>query len=240
MLQNSLFHRFLRKYNKIFIFLTFIFIGLAFLYIGKNIFVIRKIQIFGINPKISIIGLSGYQNTNLILLHEKSVEKNIFNQNSMIKTIHIDKKFPDTLQVTVSMYIPIAYTESSIENFILSSDGRILKKSKEVGDLPLIHYYQKLNKYSFGIGEYISYKDMLYALYFLDHVMDFGVRFNRIDINGFNMLLCKVDDKEIIFTAEKSKETQLYELEQIIKQFKVEGRNYKRIDLRFDKPVVAF
>ena len=54
------------------------------------------------------------------------------------------------------------------------------------------------------------------------------------------MLLFNVGEKKIIFSSEKEAGSQLFQLQQIVKQFKVEGRAFKEIDLRYDKPVVRF
>ena len=62
-----------------------------------------------------------------------------------------------------------------------------------------------------------------------------------IDIKGQDMLVFNLEsDKEIIFSNKKEKELQDYQLEFIIKQFKIEGKEFKKIDLRFEKPVVTF
>ena len=46
--------------------------------------------------------------------------------------------------------------------------------------------------------------------------------------------------KEIIFRNKKEKELQDYQLEFIIRQFKIEGKEFKKIDLRFDRPIISF
>ena len=62
-----------------------------------------------------------------------------------------------------------------------------------------------------------------------------------IDIKGQDMLVFNlIDGKQIIFSNSKDKNTQNYQLELIIKQFKIEGKEFKKIDLRFDKPIISF
>jgi len=55
------------------------------------------------------------------------------------------------------------------------------------------------------------------------------------------MLVFKLDNgKKIIFSVKKDREEQDYLLETIIRQFKIQGKEFQEIDLRFNKPVIAF
>jgi hypothetical protein len=116
----------------------------------------------------------------------------------------------------------------------------LTKSSQNPQALPVINYYQRLNQYLFVVGDWISFKDIIYSLHFIKTLTGLGLNVERVDINGADMILCKIDNKEIIFTTNISQELQDYELEKIIRQFKIEGREFKSLDLRFEKPVVKF
>jgi hypothetical protein len=107
--------------------------------------------------------------------------------------------------------------------------------------IPVINYYQKLNNDSFQTGDWIDYEDIKQTLFFIDKLNQINLKTLIIDISGQDMLVFNLNgDKKIIFSIKKAKELQDYQLELIIRQFKIEGKEYKTIDLRFNKPVIGF
>ena len=69
--------------------------------------------------------------------------------------------------------------------------------------------------------------------------MDLELKINSIDISSLDMLGFNLDGKKLLFTTEKPVETQAYILEKVVGQFKIEGKDFKSLDLRFDKPVIV-
>ena len=107
--------------------------------------------------------------------------------------------------------------------------------------MPIINYYQKLNFRSFQTGDWIDFKDIKQTLFFVEKLSQLNLIPLTIDIKGQDMLVFNLNDnKTIVFSNSKDKEDQSYQLELIIRQFKVEGKEYKKIDLRFDKPIIQF
>ena len=123
--------------------------------------------------------------------------------------------------------------------FILSEDARILLKINKIQEqLTLINYYQKLNFYSYSSGDYLDLRDIKLGVSFTVALATLGYDVDILDINDSDMLLCNVGDKTIIFTTAKDAKLQLYELREIIRQFKIKGNDFKSIDLRFEKPII--
>jgi bifunctional N-acetylglucosamine-1-phosphate-uridyltransferase/glucosamine-1-phosphate-acetyltransferase GlmU-like protein len=60
-----------------------------------------------------------------------------------------------------------------------------------------------------------------------------------IDINGDDMILCNLSGKKIFFSTKKDIRQQEYQLTEIIKQFKIKGKQFKAVDLRFEKPIIT-
>lgn len=52
------------------------------------------------------------------------------------------------------------------------------------------------------------------------------------------MLALYANDKKLVFTTEKDTGLQDYQLGVLTKQFKIEGRDFKVMDFRFDKPII--
>ncbi|MEK9169228.1 MAG: hypothetical protein AAB788_00635, partial [Patescibacteria group bacterium] len=74
-----------------------------------------------------------------------------------------------------------------------------------------------------------------------DKLKQINLRPLTIDIKGQDMLVFNLNDsKVIVFSNSKDKDVQDYQLELIIRQFKIEGKEFKKIDLRFNKPIIQF
>jgi cell division septal protein FtsQ len=205
------------------------------------LFLIKKIELIS-DKKFSLANQSELINKNLFFINKNQTAKEIIKKNPILKTVMIDKVWPDTLKVTVNLYEPVAALLVNQGYFNLSFDGRILTKTKNSqSSIPVINYYQKLNRDSFQTGDWIDFKDIKQTLFFVDKLEQIKIKPLTIDISGQDMLVFNLNDnKKIIFSIKKEKELQDNQLELIIRQFKIEGKEYKKIDLRFNKPVIGF
>lgn len=241
MLQKSS-HQKLVKFTQSFVISVFLVAGIfTFLYYSDNYFKVRKIEILGeINPS-DLIGIESWNGKNMFLLQEDKMKQDLINSNPLLKDVKVIKKFPDTLSFIVSTYDEFVYLIVDQGYFSLGGDGRILSKSKDkIKDFPVIKYYQKLNYSSWQSGDFIQYKDIITALHFLRKSSDLGLTINTIDIGGTSMIALQLKDRKILFTSEKDQALEDYQLDTIIRQFKIEGKQFTVLDLRFDKPVIQF
>lgn len=232
----------LKKYFLNFLrFLVFIFLIIVF-FIGfliiTDFFKIKEIKV---NNK-NIIGINELKDNYLLFLNEESVKKRLLEKNPQIKDIQIKKQLPNTLIFNFILDQPIAIL--SIDNYYiyLSDDGKIILKSKKIENykLPIINFYQKLIINDYQPGQNIDIKEIKKALMILKKFNELNIHINSLDINSVDMILFNLDDKKVYFSSDKEVEKQFYEFANIYRQFKIEGRNYKEIDLRFNKPIVRF
>jgi len=233
--------KFLNKI-KFFIFFSFLcLISFSILFFIYQFFLIKNIQLISEN-KFSLVNKDGLINKSLLFVNKDQIAKKIIKENFLLKRVIVDKIWPDTLKISVSFYEPCISLVVNNGFFNLSCDGRILQKIKNSQQfLPVINYYQKLNNSSFQTGDWIEYKDIKQTLFFIDKLKQMNLMPLTIDIKGQNMLVFNlIDNKKIIFSNSKDKEVQEYQLELIIRQFKIEGKEFKKIDLRFDKPIIGF
>lgn len=221
--------------------LLFCALGIAMLVFVLNEWRVKIIKIEGIPKETVIHGLENIKNAPLLTLSSKLVEERMKKTNSFILQIHVEKKYPQTLILTISSDEPLAYFESDSGFFALSQEGKVLSKLKEMPswvNLPIIHYFEKLHFASYQPGDFLNYKDIEMALKILKKMSGMGMKVNTIDIDGVDMIGFKLKGKIIIFSSEKDRETQLYQLEQIVHQFKIQGSDFKRLDLRFNRPIL--
>ncbi|OGK37605.1 hypothetical protein A3F03_00080 [Candidatus Roizmanbacteria bacterium RIFCSPHIGHO2_12_FULL_41_11] len=209
---------------------------------GYHRFSVAKINVQFDRPyKFKLIGLDYINKQNLLWLDTKAMSRIIVTQNSWVLQAKVEKVYPNTIYLYVSITQPLAYLQSDDGYFLLSENGRIVDKLKNIAaKLPVISYYQRFSYADISVGNYLSSKDLRDSLYFLDKINSLGFTINSIDIASFHMLgLYTIDNKQFLFSAEKDKEIQIYQVEEICKEFKIKGKEFQIIDVRFDKPVVT-
>lgn len=210
-----------------------------------GIYTITRIQNILLNggmvDKTALRGLSIIYQKNLFFISSEELEKTLLKENPQLQSVSVQKLFPNSVVLTTEPEPIVAALEMNEGYALLSSEGKIIKKSKQIKEgFPLIRYYQKLNYAAYSSGDTIQHLDLLSALHFILEVRDVGLKADTVDINGIDMLLFSIGAKTIVFTTQKNKEIQDYELDQIIRQFKIEGKDFKSLDLRFEKPIITF
>lgn len=223
----------------IILFLSFLFIGLfSLFYYG---FQIKSIKIVSSVP-LSLRGLSDIKNKNNVLLSDEEIVKNIQKTNPSVKKVRVQKKYPNEIILTIDVHQPIAALRVHDGVYILSADGTLLErtKAKPSSKLPLISSYQVFPYTAHYPGQQIELKEIVTALFFVNGMKETGLPCEHIDIKSLDMIVCNVRNKTILFTSQKDATVQQYELQTIIRQFKIEGKDFKSLDVRFDKPIVTF
>ena len=134
MLQKLWSTKFLVKIRKFFLnLLTFVFV-FSILYFCDSIFTINKINL-NLNNSSKILNISGLEELkqkNILLINLKEVEKALVARNPQVKKIAIKKKYPSQIEIDILVYEAYAQIEVSNGFFILSEDGRILEKVKQI------------------------------------------------------------------------------------------------------------
>lgn len=237
---NSLFHTFLKIIKALSVFFLTFFLIFFILYYLQQSFLIKKIEVIN-KEKVNLLGTSEYISKNLLLVSNENIISTLKQKNPLIKNIIIQKRLPDSLILIPDLYTPIADIITSNGYFRISEDGRILSKLKNYDkSYPLITYYQKLNYYSYSNGDFINLKDITTSLYFLKFLQNSSLIVDGVDIKDKDMLVFKLENRKIILTNNKEISLQEYALDEILKSFRVTGKNFTLIDLRFKKPVISF
>src|SRR3989344_1226569 len=232
------------------ILLLSLIVFLLLLYVN-HYFRLRVVQVSGDNGEQNLIGLESLKGSNLLWLNPESVRK-IINQHNPDYTIRdVSKIYPDKIVIKIIREQPVGALKLNIGYAELSSAGKVIKKTKTGSDaeesarlnLPVINFYQQLDYYQVNLGNYLDYEGLLMTLYLLIKCRELELKINYIDINSLNMIVFNLKDREesrLLFSAEKDRDLQAYELETLIRQFKIEGQDFKVIGLRYNKPIVKF
>lgn len=230
----------LKKFFSVLFFFFFIFLLIVGIDYFFYVFRIKKIIIVAPknSPSINLLRLS--KQTTLFLDEKKQSEK-LIAANPYLKKIEIKKNLPSTLILYPQFYHPQAKLKIDGGFFVLSENGRILEKAKKNQyGLSLINFYQKLNPQKFTVGEFINYKEITSVLKIIPIFEKLDIKINSIDISGFSMITFNLDNNQVVVSGEKDTEKIKYELTEILKKLKIEHQSFKKLDLRFNKPIIVF
>ena len=181
------------------------------------------------------------ENKNLVLLNTKKLSISLKALNPSTTKVEINKRFPNSVSIKYELKEPIAYLKVNDGYFYLSENSKILYKTKQfqqTGSIIEMHYYQSFDYLTNPVGSSLDFLDINYSLSFLRKVKGLGFEAKSIDIDNPSMIRLNLNDATVIITVEKDIDSQLNNLERIIKQFKVEGNSFSLLDLRFDKPII--
>jgi cell division protein FtsQ len=235
----KLLEKYFPKAKKILLMILLVIFFLVIFFFINKFFLVKEIAVIGNDRKNSLNGLINLKNKNLLYVTEEKIALDLKNKNPWIETVEINKSYPNKLIVKIKPATPIALIKVDQGFFYLNKDGKIIQKiKKNYTNLPQINYYQQLSYLDYQLGNKISYKDILLSLFFIKNLNNLGYSVDTVDIAGFYMIRFNLKDKSILFSTEKDPKEQDYQLEQIIKRFKIEGVDFSSLDLRFDKPVI--
>lgn len=67
-----------------------------------------------------------------------------------------------------------------------------------------------------------------------------GVKYKSIAYRENSYIIVLANDAEALFSSKKDAEVQVSSLQLVINRLTIEGKSFKRLDFRFDKPVIVF
>lgn len=236
--------QFFKKYNYVILFIVITALCTFGAYALHKDLKIDHIMLTGKEKNYEIQGLNILKNKNLFFLQENDVQKMLLPYNPILKSLSIEKTYPNSLTIHLSYYTPLTYLALSDGYILLSEDGRILEKTRELDETqtsyPLMHYYQSFPYLLYHAGNYIDTHDITTTLYVLKQAQIIGLEINEIDIQSFHMIALKGKDIIVYFSAHKNKEDISTEMKKIIRQLKLNGIQFRVLNLRFERPVIEY
>lgn len=231
------------KFKTIFLFISLVFFFFALTYFVFIFFRVKSIKISSSSSKLinNIKGLHLVEGSNLLLLNTTKFINYLQELNPQLMDVNIQKHYPNTLKISYKLKEPIAYIKTNNGYFYLSDNAKILTKVKSFDSkkkLTELLYYQVFDYSTTSIGDKLDFIDIKYSLEFLKKIKGFELEVKSIDINSPSMIRLNLNKSVVIFTTEKDIDGQINSLDKIIRQFKIEGKSFSLLDLRFDKPII--
>lgn len=203
----------------------------------SSTFTVKNIHIEGEHD---VRGVEQYYGRSMLIISPDNVIQNLKENNARIADIVIEKIYPDTLYMHMTVKRPSVEVKLADGYITLAADGHILEKVKQRlnEEVPLIQYYQPLFYNQYHVGDTFDNNDIRVATAVSGSMLDLGVKVRAIDIASENMIVLHSEDFDVFTTSEKDADTQFREFEYTYKQLKIEGTKFSSIDVRFEKPII--
>lgn len=201
-----------------------------------------RVKEIGVEGTKELSGLSVYSHASLFFLNPVEIERELTDRNPSVREINVDVQYPHTLSIKVIEAIPLAQVKLEDGYMGITSDGKILNKQKdplEEGVLTIM-YYQPLYFNNFTVGETVDIVEIVQTAGIIEETQKLDVAISKVDIRNENMIVLFSEDREILVSATKDSRLQVAQLKVVLEQVRAKALGFKRLDLRFEKPIIVF
>jgi cell division protein FtsQ len=226
---------------KILVFIT-LFAGIGF-FVQSDFWKIRKIECWQneiscsseVWTRLTVLTFG----KNIIFLPTNLVREEVLRFKPTLKEVKIKKELPNKLifELKEREGVVVLGLENLQKFWIVDEEGVVLAGEKK-SDLPLILLEEPLK---LDIGQKIDKKEIIQAINFLTNL-----RLNLLEpkiakfVSSSSLEVLLKDNITALFSLKKEVQIQIDSLQFILSRAKIEGKGIKKIDLRFDKPVVNY
>jgi hypothetical protein len=202
-------------------------------------------EVLSISDDGSLIDLNGkdvYLGKRIYTLSKNDIFKHLASSNPKIKLLSVELNYPSKIHIYYEDIAPVAVFETDNGFFLLSSEGKIIAKVRDLKEynLPLIKYYRPITYFIAQVGESMPLADVVSATTLISFLTDVESTNFVLSINTNGDLIIKDDKFELIFTINKDLKLQAYQYKESIKYLTLEGKNFAILDFRFEKTVVRY
>lgn len=222
-----------RKFGRVIALVLFIIAAVYILYIFcMQYFVLRNIEVVGEGIQIAIN--QSELEKNLLFIRPGKITSDLLSANNQIENVTVQKRYPDTIILTVILRKAIAKITTQVRTAVVDSRGVLLGYSRKDSDgLPLI---------AFGVP------DISDGMTFTDSRVLSGIAIIRditpvapisaLYINDTSSIRAIYGETSILLPLNSEYSASAATLQTLIARFRMKGSMPTSIDLRFDKPVI--
>jgi len=175
---------------------------------------------------------------NILLLSPSKLSEQITENHPEFFQVEIKKQLPQDLLVGIQVRrAVVAIGQEEGDFYLVDNEGVLLAKSKDTASLPKILIANEPDQ---NIGEKIKEEILLKEIQILH-----GSQLRLLEPKSSKTVSERIievrfkDGLQVLFSTQKEIKSQLDSLQFILERTKIEGEKPKRIDLRFDKPIIS-
>ncbi|KKP70268.1 hypothetical protein A2X44_00995 [candidate division CPR3 bacterium GWF2_35_18] len=172
----------------------------------------------------------------LFTFPQDSETRRILDKLPALEEFRITKKFPQELKVVYKERKQAAIVKAKNGSFVLDQKGYVFALTNDQIKAPLFEDLET----EWQIGRSINSEKVAFAISTVSRFNKLNLHPTNFLFSGENDLVVKTDTNlEIIFSSFKDVDLQIAVLDVVLKNAKIEGKTFEKIDLRFDRPVVV-
>lgn len=169
----------------------------------------------------------------IFTIDEKRLEKELKEKFSCVASLKLKKVYPGKVKVAIQVENPVAKIAGT--QLTTTASGLVLEVSRE--NLPLLHLPATT---AVSPGQKITDEISLYAAKLAALLAKSDFHTANIRIVSPDIAVYDASDTVAIFSSNQLAQTQVDSLQLVLSKAKMGEQKIKKIDLRFEKPVITF
>lgn len=214
-------------------------IGFFLLYRYNTVFDVTSVSVIGGNKEEKKAIHSLLIGKNILFLNDSDIALQVRARFPGLTVREVEKRYPNSVTLMIASEKPFASLVTDGGYLSVSQNGTVLQKVRgKTPPEPAVNFYQPIRHNEYQMGQVVTYAQLQKAFTFIRTLTDEGFRVETVAIDSVDMIACKTRGFTVAFSQKRDTDLQKYELRQLVKQLKIGTLRVKRLDLRFDKPVV--
>lgn len=210
-----------------------LFLYTLYFFITGEVFSLKTVYIAG--DPMAVTDLTIFQKKrNVLLLSKSFITNEIITKNPWIATITITKFLPQSLYIDIQKRSPAVMLDSG-QRLYVDKDGVVLPVIAGITkDYPLLNCPISVKSGQSIVDQ--SIRQGVQIVFNLESFADFQP--TSLTCTDSQMMLIDFPQTRVLYSSRQNPDSLVASLQLLFKQFRIEGKWPKMIDLRFDKPVL--
>ncbi len=214
-------------------FLTpFIIVATIWTVFRSSLFTIDTVSIVAHPDIFSDLSLLTRKN-NLIFISIQNLSRELL-KNPYIQSVKITKQFPSTLTISINERTPVAYLSQENSTRYVDHEGYIFNYLPRFSQLNLPQIYCE----SVIETSRIEHKGLVLALSVVAQLQASPLEVRTISCIDEKSVQFEINGVEVVIDDQTDATNLSSSLLFLFKQFRIEGKQPKKVDMRFEKPVL--
>lgn len=219
-------------------FFLIFFVATVFFLLKSPALSVKKIIVttdydFSANQEIAR-ALESVKRENIFLFKEEKLAEEIKAQDIKIGNVEVKKEWLDKITVKIKKREAVALIPFQDSFFLVDREGLIFSQEKENLVLPVL----LLSLQNLTVGSRIEGKEK--NVFLILNALSGQEKIQSVKVEGKESVLQLAENRVVLLFLDGETESKIKALQVILNRFKIEGKSFKKIDLRFEKPVVEF
>ena len=233
----------LTSYITYFLVVLITFLVIYILFIERSTFAIRNVEVEGAKSFVSAVDVAELVKSrsfgqNILLFDSGALKASLLDSFQGAKEIFVQKKFPATLRIIVVERTPavLVYKEVQENLYLVDDEGYVLGQvAPGTSNFPKISYDGEI-----AVGYFLD-RSLFSAYFELLHALDEEkINASSMSVQSDYISLFIPDSIEVLIGKDKDALEAASLLSALLKQLSAQGKDVKRVDLRYDKVIVSY